>query len=269
MPELPEVEYFRKRWDPGIGGQIVAVELHATNRVFRGSNVRALARRLVRQRLLRSQARGKQMLFEFSGHNWLGIHLGMSGKLRIESTGFVPGKHDHLVLKQKERALVFSDVRQFGRVRYDHGETAPEWWESSSPEIGSPEFTKAAMRAFIARHARAPIKAVLLLQKGFPGVGNWMADEILWRARIAPRISAGKLSSAKLEALWRSTRFVASASLKTIGQDFSEPPKTWLLHERWKRDGKCPRHGIALRRATIGGRTTAWCPRCQRKSRSS
>ena len=264
MPELAEVEYFRKRWDAALGGEIVAVHIHAGKRIFRGSDARALRRQLVRQRFLRSEARGKQMLFHFSGDNWLGIHLGMSGKLRLEPAGFGAGKHDHLVLGQKERALIFSDARQFGRVRFHHGKAAPEWWTASAPEIQSRQFTKAVMRKFVRQHQRAPIKAVLLLQKGFPGVGNWMADEILWRARIAPRISAGKLSSAKLEVLWHSARFVASASLKTIGQDFSDPPKSWLLHERWKRDGKCPRHGRTLRRARIGGRTTAWCPRCQR-----
>ncbi|HSU85476.1 MAG TPA: DNA-formamidopyrimidine glycosylase family protein [Chthoniobacterales bacterium] len=264
MPELAEVEYFRKRWDAGLGEKIVAVRLHGEKRIFRGADVRAIRRRLVRQTLVRSTARGKQMLFEFSGANWLGIHLGMSGNLRIEPAGFIPGKHDHLLLEQKSRTLVFRDPRQFGRVRFHHGKDKPAWWQTSGPEIHSPEFSQNVMREFVRHHQRAPIKAVLLLQNGFPGVGNWMADEILWRARIAPRTRAGKLSAAKLAAIWRSTRFVARASLITIGQNFSDPPKTWLLHERWKPGGKCPRHGTNLRRATIGGRTTAWCARCQK-----
>jgi formamidopyrimidine-DNA glycosylase len=119
------------------------------------------------------------------------------------------------------------------------------------------------MTEFVRRHGRAPIKAVLLNQKGFPGIGNWMADEILWRARVAPARLAGKLSEKQLTGLWRSARFVARESLRTIGQNNSEPAKSWLLHERWRAGGKCPRHKSPLRRATIGGRTTAWCPRCQ------
>jgi formamidopyrimidine-DNA glycosylase len=264
MPELAEVEYFRKRWDVGLGDEIVAVQLHGTKRIFRGIDGRAIARQIVRQRLQSSFARGKQMLFEFSGDNWLGIHLGMSGKLRVEAAKFRPGKHDHLVLQQTERALVFSDARQFGRVRFHHGKEAPDWWEATAPEIHSREFTKTSMMEFVRRHARAPIKAVLLLQKGFPGVGNWMADEILWRARIAPRTRAGRLSEEKLARIWRTTRFVASVSLKTLGKDYSDPPRGWLIHQRWKRSGRCPRDGTTLRRATIGGRTTAWCSRCQR-----
>jgi len=264
MPELAEVEYFRKRWDAGIGDKILAVQLHGQKRLFRGTDVSALDRRLTNQRLLRSSARGKRMLFEFAGDNWLGIHLGMSGKLRVESANFRANKHDHLVLRQKKRTLVFSDARQFGRVRFHHGADAPGWWETGAPEIHSRQFTKAKMREFVRRHGRAPIKAVLLLQSGFPGIGNWMADEILWRARIAPRRQGVKLNAEQLSALWRSTRFVSRASLRTIGQDNSDPPRGWLLHERWTAGGKCPRDGQTLGRATIGGRTTAWCGRCQR-----
>jgi formamidopyrimidine-DNA glycosylase len=105
------------------------------------------------------------------------------------------------------------------------------------------------------------------MQSGFPGVGNWMADEILWRARIAPQISAGKLSDKKIDLLWRTTRFVANASLRTIGRDFSDPPKSWLLHQRWKGGGICPRDGTTLRRDILGGRTAAWCALCQRLER--
>ncbi|MEO8439377.1 MAG: DNA-formamidopyrimidine glycosylase family protein [Spartobacteria bacterium] len=264
MPELAEVEYFRKRWDAGLGHRVLAVRLHAEKRIFRGTDVRLLARHLVRQTLEESFARGKQMLFQFSGDSWVGLHLGMSGKLRIESGTFEPGKHDHLVLQQRARALVFSDARLFGRVRFYRGKDLPPWWVASGPEIHSRGFTKASLRLFLQRHARAPIKAVLLLQDGFPGIGNWMADEILWRARIAPRTLAGKLSAKKLDALWNKTRFVARAALQTIGMDFADPPKGWLLHERWRQGGKCPRDGTTLRRATVGGRTTAWCERCQR-----
>jgi formamidopyrimidine-DNA glycosylase len=264
MPELAEVEYFRKRWDAGLGKRIVAVQLHGENRIFRGTDVRSIERQLVKRKLLRSAARGKQMLFVFSGKNWLGIHLGMSGKLRVEAAKFEAGKHDHLVLRQKEGALVFSDVRQFGQVRFHHSNEPPAWWEVSAPEIHSREFTKVSTREFVRRHARAPIKAVLQLQKGFPGVGNWMADEILWRARVAPRTPAGKVREEELDAVWRATRFVARAALRTIGRDYSDPPKDWLLHVRWRQGGKCPRDRSPLRRARIGGRTTVWCPLCQR-----
>ena len=264
MPELAEVEYFRKEWDPGLGKKIVEVQLHSRKRIFRGSNPRELARRLTGSRLLRSFAKGKQMLFQFSGGNWIGIHLGMTGKLRTEPRGFRPEKHDHLVLQQARQALVFRDARLFGRVRSHQGKSEPDWWKTGGPDIGSDDFDRAFLHAFLDRHPRAPIKAVLLLQTGFPGIGNWMADEILWRARIAPSRPAGALSSAQRNRILQETRFVASESLRIIGPDFSDPPPDWLIHQKWKRAGVCPRHGTPLRKATIGGRTTAWCPRCQK-----
>ena len=221
-----------------------------------------VVRQLTGARLLRSTARGKQMLFTFSGANWLGLHLGMSGSLRTEPADFRPEKHDHLVLRQAKRALVFRDPRLFGRVRFHHGKSAPDWW-SSTPEIGSAEFSAKYLAEFLRRHGRAPIKAVILMQSGFPGIGNWMADEVLWRAKIAPARLAGKLSVTELAALRRATRFVSREALRIIGHDNSDLPDSWLIHQRWSAKGICPIHGIPLQRATIGGRTTAWCPRCQ------
>src|ERR1700704_5394746 len=125
MPELAEVEFYRRQWDPGLGQRIVRVHLHARKRIFRGSNPRAMARELTGSRYLRSFAWGKQMLFEFSGGNWIGVHLGMTGKLRTEPPDFRAENHDHLILRQARRALVFRDARLFGRVRFQHGKSAP------------------------------------------------------------------------------------------------------------------------------------------------
>jgi formamidopyrimidine-DNA glycosylase len=264
MPELAEVEYYRRQWDPGLGQKIVRVQLHAAKRIFRGSNPRALARELTGSRLLRSFAWGKQMLFEFSGGNWIGIHLGMTGKLRVEPAGFRPENHDHLVLYQAKQALVFRDARLFGRVRFHHGTSEPEWWRAGGPDIASLDFDRTFFDEFLKRHGRAPVKAVLLLQQGFAGIGNWMADEILWRAKIAPLIPAGALTAAQRGRLFRETKFVSSESLRIVGPDFADLPRDWLIHQKWKREGVCPRHRTPLKKAMIGGRTTAWCPRCQR-----
>lgn len=264
MPELAEVEWYRKQWNAGLGDLIVDLALHARKRIFRGTNTRALREKLIGEKLLRSITRGKRLLFEFSGDNWLGLHLGMTGTLRVEAANFRAQKHDHLVLSQQDRALVFRDSRQFGRVRFHHGETEPDWWKNDVPEIISPEFDRKFVDQFLDRHRRAPIKAVLLLQNGFSGIGNWMADEILWRAKILPSRPAAKMSAEKRAALLRQSKFVAKRSLETLGRDYSDPPRSWLIHQRWKSDGVCPIHRRPLRRATIGGRTTAWCPRCQR-----
>src|SRR5688572_9841603 len=125
MPELAEVEYFRKQWDPGVGKPIDRVHLHGAKRIFRGSTPREIERALKGAKLLGSETHGKQMLFRFSGGAWLGVHLGMTGELKIDSADFKPGKHDHLVLFQKARALVFNDPRMFGRIRFHHGKDQP------------------------------------------------------------------------------------------------------------------------------------------------
>jgi len=264
MPELAEVEWYRKQWGAGRGDEIVDLRLHARNRVFRETNTRNLHENLIGEKLLRSTTRGKRMLFKFSSDNWLGIHLGMTGKIRVEPANLRPDRHDHLVLYQREHALVFTDSRQFGRVRFHHGSDEPDWWKSDVPEIVSREFDQKFVDQFLDRHRKAPIKAVLLLQNGFSGIGNWMADEILWRAKIHPAARAGKLTARKRASLFRKMKFVVKESLRTVGKDFSDPPRGWLIHQKWKLGGVCPRHRTPLQHATIGGRTTAWCPRCQR-----
>ena len=265
MPELAEVEYYRKEWDPGLRRKVARVALHAGKRLFRGANEKRLKAALTGATLLGSEARSKLMCFRFSGGAWLGIHLGMSGRLRVEPPDFKPGKHDHLVLFQKQHALVFNDPRMFGRVHFGEGRDAPAWWSSLPPAVTSPEFTLEVVQGFMKRRARLAVKAALLVQSMFPGIGNWMADEILWRAKIDPRTLCGKLTAKQTEALWRESREVCRISLETVGKDYSDPPDDWLIHQRWKKDGVCPRHGIVLEMATIGGRTTRWCARCQKR----
>ncbi len=263
MPELAEVEYYRKQWNAGLGAKVLAVELHADKRIFRGTDITAMKHDLPGKKLIASEARGKQMAFRFSGGIWIAIHLGMTGKLRTEPADFVAGKHDHLVLRQKQHGLVFSDPRLFGRVLYFQGNGEPAWWSSIAPALTSSAFSRSVLRDALQRHPKLPVKATLLMQKHFPGVGNWMADEILWRAKIHPRKPSGAIKGAKLNELWRSIRYVCLGAMKHVSGDFSDPPRRWFFHERWGSKGKCPRDGMPLKRDTIGGRTTAWCPKCQ------
>ena len=267
MPELAEVEYFRKQWDAGLGAKVTRVAAHPEKRVFRGANARQLGAALTGATFERSEALAKQMLFVFRRGRerlWLGLHLGMTGKLRVEPRAFVPGRHDHLVLFQARRALVFTDVRVFGRVLFHAGPKPPDWWTKLPPAVTSPDFTSDLVRAFLKRRARLAVKAALLVQSAFPGVGNWMADEILWRARIDPRTLCGRLSVTRSTALWRETREVCRVAMETVAVDFSDPPAGWFYHQRWSANGRCPRCTARVKTATIGGRTTRWCARCQR-----
>jgi formamidopyrimidine-DNA glycosylase len=264
MPELAEVEYFRKKWDPGLRQKIVEVHLHAGKRVFRGSDPQLLRKTLTGAQLLGSEARGKQMLFRFSHHGWLGVHLGMSGELRCEAPDYETQKHDHLVFRQREQSLVYNDPRMFGRLRFEVCEDHPRWWTELPPALTSDDFTLAVLREILDRRSRAPIKGVLLDQKYFPGVGNWMADEILWQSRIHPRTPPSELTPAEIRRIHHKTQHVCQVSMETIGVDWGDPPAGWLIHVRWKRGGHCPKHPrTELRREEVATRTTAWCPHCQ------
>jgi len=264
MPELAEVEFFRKRWNPGLDDKVTAVLLHPAASVFRGCDVTQLEDALTGATLRSSAAAAKQMLFRFSGDAWLGIHLGMTGELTLQPATFEPRKHDHLILRQRHHSLVFSDHRMFGRIQFSVGPPAPDWWVSIAPAILSDGFTINAVAAFLRRRARSPIKAVLLMQERFPGIGNWMADEILWRAALHPKQSAGSLTPEQIKTLHRECRWVCRHALKIIGETFADPPKSWLFPHRWENGGLCPKTGAKLLREQIGGRTTCWSPARQK-----
>jgi len=278
MPELAEVEFFRKRWSAGHGAKVLRVQVHEGKRIFRGVRAATIVRDLTGSRLVGSETKAKQMLFHFRGgskpgaQGWLGIHLGMSGELRVEPPEYAATKHDHFILVQRERQLVFNDPRMFGAVLFHAGRNPPAWWTRIAPAILSDEFTVAAVAAFLRRRARAPIKAVLLMQERFPGVGNWMADEILWRAAIHPKQPAGSLRPPEILALHRECRHVCRLALETIaGKGGKLPPelnkfipKTWLFWHRWENGGRCPITKRPLVREEVGGRTTCWSPARQK-----
>ena len=272
MPEFAEVEFYRKQWNPGLGRRVRAVLLHPRARVFRRCPGRDLKLQLTGAILRASAAAAKQLVFRFGGDRWLGIHLGMSGELRRAAADYVPRKHDHLVLVQRHLCLVFTDPRMFGRIDLAVGPTPPDWWTRLAPPILSRAFTAEAVAAFLRRRARTPVKAALLMQDRFPGIGNWMADEILWRANIHPRRPAGGLTAVETRAVWRECRRVCRLALRTIagvGDDVppslnARIPDSWLFNHRWEDGGRCTRSGVRLVREQIGGRTTCWSPGLQR-----
>jgi formamidopyrimidine-DNA glycosylase len=140
--------------------------------------------------------------------------------------------------------------------------------------VTAPEFSAEAVRDYLARHARAPLKAVLLQQERFPGIGNWMADEILWRAGLHPALPAGRaarlanrLHAAVREVAEDALRVIAGAGGPLPPDHNANIPDTWLFLHRWRDGGRCPHTGRPLRRAVIGGRATCWSPARQRAPR--
>lgn len=247
MPELAEVAFYSKKWAPGLGDRVVEVMCRERARIYRTAEPAKIRRGLKGKKLTGIETKGKQMRFVFEEAS-LGLHLGMTGKLLVKGKEHEPGRHDHLVIHQGKRSLVFRDARMFGALKFDPS-AEPDWWTKLPPEVVSRSFT---------------LKAVLLQQERFPGVGNWMADEILWRCRFHPARRAGTLGEKETEIFFRETKQLCRDALKIIGTNYGRPPASWLFRHRWRRGGKCPRDGAILERATIGGRTTAWCPKCQK-----
>lgn len=264
MPELAEVLYFSRRWCPGMGQRVVRVHLHPTKRIFRGSRPQDLGRGLKNKKMVSIQTHGKQMLFRFGTDCWLGIHLGMTGKLSAAPPDHRPGKHDHLVLYTRTRALVFQDPRLFGRIRLHSASRPPDWWSSLPYPVLSREFSVPRLSEILKKRGRTPLKPLLLLQEFFPGIGNWMADEILWQADLNPRTLAGTLDQPAIARLHSKTQKVSKEAIRIIGRDWSDPPRSWLFLHRWADGGQCPRCRKALIRKPVGGRTTCWCPVCQK-----
>ena len=262
MPELAEVAFYSKKWSPGIGDRVVVVICRERARIFRTAAPADIRRGLEGKKLTGIETKGKQMRFVFEEAS-LGLHLGMTGKLLVKGKEHEPGRHDHLVIRQTKRSLVFRDARMFGALKFDSGEE-PDWWAKLPPEVVSRSFTAKVVRDYLRRRKGSPLKAVLLQQERFPGVGHWMADEILWRCRLHPGRTAGTLSEEEVETFFRETKQLCRDALRIIGTKYGRPPASWLFRHRWRRGGKCPRDGATLERATIGGRTTAWCAECQR-----
>jgi formamidopyrimidine-DNA glycosylase len=267
MPELAEVDYYRRQWNAGLDERVSQVRVHPAARIFRDTPAAAMVQGLPGRSFLASHGHGKQMMFEFSDGAWLGLHLGMSGELTTAPPDQVPAKHEHLVIVLESQSLVFSDYRMFGKVTLeitDDGQ-APQWWRELPAQVVESSFTKGLVHDFIQRFPKTPIKTLLLDQRGFPGIGNWMADEICWQLKIAPQTKAGSLESTQREAIWKMTRRVSREALRVIGTDWGDLPDSWLMNHRWRDGGICPRRGCKreLVREDLRGRTTCWCPGCQ------
>jgi len=261
MPELAEVEFYKRQWEAATGEAVQSVSAHWENRVFRNCDVGSVAKNLPKTRFLEAQAHGKQMLFRFGERGWLGVHLGMAGKLFYHpSHHFESHKHDHLVLFLSKGTLVFRDTRFFGRILWHCGCVEPDWWASRGPDIAGENYTENEFRDVLERRSRPPLKSLLLDQQHFPGIGNWMADEILWRAAIHPCRNAKSLTREEIALLFHSLREVCADAMRVIAPDWADPPDSWLFPHRWRDGGICPRTGCALKRIQVGGRTTCFSP---------
>ena len=134
----------------------------------------------------------------------------MSGRLAIAAADHEPHKHDHLLIRFPALTLIYNDYRQFGRAHL-HDSSDP--WRELPPEVLDRRFSVALVRKLLAKRPRTTLKALILDQSSFPGIGNWMADEICWRMGCHPATPTAQL---KAESLRKETQFVTRGALRHV-----------------------------------------------------
>jgi formamidopyrimidine-DNA glycosylase len=248
LPELPEAERARQQLERVLGREIVAVDDSDTY-VCRPHAPGEMAAALVGHRLLSAHRRGKFLWVETDGGPELGLHLGMAGRITVDETE-APRRWDRFSLEFADGGrMALRDKRRLGRavIDPDFSHVGPD-----AAEVGRNVF-----RDRVGRGSTA-LKARLLDQGVIAGVGNLLADETLWRARLSPLRIAGELSVEELDLLRRELRAAVRAAIRNGGVH------TGRFMPARERGGVCPRDKTPLERATVGGRTTYWCPTCQR-----
>ena len=272
MPELPEVENARRLIaDQALGRRIVAVD-DADTFVCRPHSPGELRDALTGRMLTAAHRRGKAMWCETSellggppgpGPD-LGIHLGMSGRIVVTSPdgeaaegGDPPGRDaqprkaewDRFTLEFADGGrLALFDKRRLGRIQLNPDIGA------LGPDAG--QVTRAEFRVLITR-GTTTVKARLLDQSKIAGVGNLLADEIAWQAKVPPAMPVSRLRRADVDRLYRALRSVLASAMANGGAHTGD-----IIAAR-RPGGTCPRDGAEMRHGTVGGRSTWWCSREQ------
>jgi formamidopyrimidine-DNA glycosylase len=247
VPELPEAERARETLSSVLGRRIVAVDDGDTY-VCRPHSPGEIADALIGHRFVSAQRRGKFMWLETEDGPVLGLHLGMAGRIVLEDAGTHPRWDRFAVEFEDGSRFALRDRRRLGRavLNPDFSHVGPD----------AALATRAQFRAAVGR-GHTPLKARLLDQKAVSGIGNLLADQILWQARLSPRRLTGDLSEEDLDALRREVRSAVRSAIRKGGAH------TGRFIAAREQGGSCPRCGHTLERAQIGGRTTYWCPACQ------
>jgi formamidopyrimidine-DNA glycosylase len=261
VPELPEVEAYRQLATAALGRRIAEARVTDPRFVRGGADAAEVEDVLTGRRLARTRRIGKLLVFDLDrGTRRLGVRFGMTGRLVVDGAPGVDrliyssdrglAAWDRFLVRFADGgSMVVSDPRLLGGVVLDPDESA------LGPDALS--VTPAQLWAALLGSA-APLKARLMDQARLAGVGNLLADEILWRASLSPWRPAGSLSPAERRRLHRHLRDTLDDLIERGGSHTGD------LSPARQPGGRCPRDGAELRRDTVGGRTSWWCPRHQR-----
>jgi formamidopyrimidine-DNA glycosylase len=269
MPELPEVQTVVSTLAPRLTGRMIRRVRHLRADIVSPAGFdlrRSLARRTIRS----IERRGKRIVFTLDDGNRLYIHLGMSGRLTVESTSAPVMPHTHLIVDVGDRRqLRFRDPRRFGGI----------WWlgrEDFNGQIG-PEplgLRTATLARRLSKTTRA-IKNALLDQRVVAGLGNIYVDESLFAARIHPLTPARALIPTQIARLNRAIKATLKRAIRHRGstlRDYVDADgaagKFQSLHRVYAREGRpCIACRSPIERIVLGGRSTHFCPVCQAMQR--
>jgi formamidopyrimidine-DNA glycosylase len=246
MPELPEAERARQSLEAALHRRVTGVD-DRDSYVCRPHAPGEIAAGLIGHELATVHRRGKFLWAETEDGPTLGLHLGMAGRIVVDPDDTT--RWDRFTLEFADGGrLVLRDRRRLGRaiLNPDFTHVGPD-----AAEVGRADF-----RRLIGR-GRTAIKARLLDQTAISGIGNLLADEALWQARISPRRLTSSLSTNELDTLRRQIRATVRSAIRKGGAH------TGRFNPARVPEGVCPRDGHPLSRARIGGRTTYWCDACQ------
>jgi formamidopyrimidine-DNA glycosylase len=289
MPELPEVETVRIGLAPALEGhRLTKVETRRGG--LRVPFPKNFASRVTGKRVKTLRRRAKYLLAELEGGETLVIHLGMSGRLAVYAQGGVrrlgqyvykaapadagSGKHDHVVFETDAPArIVFTDPRRFGLMTLVATATLDEdkLFAGLGVEPLSNHF-HADYLAAVLKGKKTPIKSALLDQRVIAGLGNIYVVEALFRARISPKRLAGKVRAAEIALLAEAIKTVLTEAIAAGGstlRDHRTPDGSLGSFQHhfqvYGREGEpCPACGGPIKRIVQAGRSTFYCPKCQK-----
>jgi formamidopyrimidine-DNA glycosylase len=282
MPELPEVETLARGLQRELAGRrLLSLELGKTDFM---DNPAEIERELPGSQILRVERYGKFMLLRLerfaeiqnvTRESALLVHLGMTGTMVPRPANEPRAKHTHLVgLLDDGRELRYIDPRRFGRIAWLAGEKLREELRRFGADPLVISLEEFAQRI---RGRRARIKAMLLDQGVLRGVGNIYADESLWKAKIHPARIGARLSVEEVKSMHGAMRQILEKAIVLRGSSISdfldargEPGEYQLHHKAYGREGKaCYRCKTPIRRIVVAGRSSFFCPTCQKAPRGA
>lgn len=264
MPELPEVESARLQLQKvARGKRISAVSVKPDPLVFRADSPAELSRTLRGRRVVGTGRRGKHFWAVLDKTPWPFFHFGMSGSLHVYRRMADRPKHWKMewVLDDGTR-VAWNDPRRFGRIRLMEDPAIHPTLSKLGSDVLIDLPSLSNFRTLL-RARKRNIKAILLDQTYFAGVGNWIADEVLYQAAISPHRMTTELSDAEVKTLRHQLKSVVRKAV-SVNADSDRFPKRWLFHHRWSARLRELPSGESMIRETIAGRTTAWIPQVQR-----